>query len=86
MTFAGASVVDGFVTIRANSLTLNDLVRAAGTGKDVTIVTENGSVTLTGDGRIESESGDIICFRGHEFGREQPDRHACNCNSRKIGH
>ena len=56
---AGASVVDGNVSIVADSLILSDLVRAAGTGNNVVIQSNTGSIDIQEDGRLESESGDI---------------------------
>ena len=64
---AGASVVDGNVSIVADSLILSELVRAAGTGNDIAIQTNVGSIDIQGNGRLESESGDITVAAATDF-------------------
>ena len=64
---AGASVVDGNVSIIADSLILSELVRAAGTGNNVVIQTNSGSIDIQASGRLESESGDITVAAATDF-------------------
>ncbi|MGI9446352.1 MAG: hypothetical protein ACR2NI_01700, partial [Pirellulales bacterium] len=64
---AGASVVNGNVSIVADSLILSELVRAAGTGNEVVVQTNTGSIDIQGNGRLESESGDILVAAATDF-------------------
>ena len=64
---AGASVVDGNVSIIADSLILSELVRAAGTGNEVVVQTNTGSIDIQVNGRLESESGDITVAAASDF-------------------
>jgi hypothetical protein len=64
---AGASVVDGNVSIVADSLILSELVRAAGPGNEVVVQTNTGSIDIQGNGRLESESGDILVAAATDF-------------------
>ena len=65
VTLAGASAINGHISITAESLIITDLVRASGTDTDdqtsanVTITTSTGDITFQDNGRAESELGDI---------------------------
>lgn len=59
LTIAAASTVDGSITVDADSVILIDVMKAGGSGHDVTITARAGDIIFQQDGRIVNAGGDV---------------------------